>query len=289
MGHSILITGAGTGLGLETALYLAGKGYRVFAAVAFEGQRKHVEREAVRRRLSLSLPLLDVTDPKSIRSTVDAIASECGGVNGLINNAGVSLRGYFEDCREEEIRTVFDVNLHGSMAVTREVLPLMRRAGGGRLIFISSIGGRIAAMARSAYCSSKFAIEGFAESLAQEVMPLGLHVSIIEPAIIKTERWTIHRGVADQALDPESPYCDWFRREEELADRLVETSPTTPADVARTVYRALTARRPRLRYVVGSRARLAVLLRRYLPGELFEQIFFRQAVRRVAGPSTNKK
>lgn len=136
----------------------------------------------------------------------------------------------------------------------------------------------------SAYCSTKFAQEGFGESLAQEVMPFGIYVSLVEPAIIKTERWGINRGIAKKALDPESPYYAWFCKSERLADLLVETSPTKPVDVARTVHKVLTARRPRLRYMVGSRAKLVVALRRYLPGELFERIYFSYIVRKVTTP-----
>lgn len=141
-------------------------------------------------------------------------------------------------------------------------------------------------MGRTAYCASKFALEGFAELLMQEVTPLGLHVSIVEPAIIKTERWTVHRGIARRAQDPASPYHDWFQRQEQLADELVRTSPTTPEQVADTIYRALTEKKPRLRYVVGRRARLVVALRRYAPAELFERVYFGEAMRRVTGART---
>jgi NAD(P)-dependent dehydrogenase (short-subunit alcohol dehydrogenase family) len=278
---SVLITGAGTGLGLEMSLYLAQKGFTVYATIPLESQREHVAREATRRGVSLRLLTLDVTDQDSIQAALHTVISECGGLFALVNNAGISLRGYFEDCSDEEIRQVFKVNVYGAMAVTRCALPHMRRAGRGRLIFISSIAARITAMARAAYCASKFSLEGFAESLSQEVAAFGLHAVIIEPAVISTERWTTHRGVAENALNPDSCYYSWFLQEERLADRLVRTSPTRPAHVARAVHRALQARRPRLRYIVGRRARIAVLLRRYLPGELFERIVFGQVIRRV--------
>lgn len=281
MSDSVLVTGAGTGLGLETALYLAERGFAVYATIPEFSQREHVEAQAAGHNLELYVLQLDVTDKASIKAAVCTVLERHGDLYGLINNAGVSLRGYLEDCEDAEIRQTLEVNLFGAMAVTREVLPHMRQARRGRLLFISSIGGRIASMARTAYCASKFGLEGFAESLMQEVSPLGLKVSIIEPAIVKTERWTIHRGVARHALNPDSPYYDWFRRQEEMADKLVQTSPTTPTDVAQVVHKALTARRPRLRYVAGRRAGLVLALRRYLPGELFERIYFGEAMRRV--------
>jgi NAD(P)-dependent dehydrogenase (short-subunit alcohol dehydrogenase family) len=182
---------------------------------------------------------------------------------------------------EEEIRRLFEVNVFGTMAITRAVLPHMRRARRGRVVIITSIGGKIGSLAVSAYCATKFAQEGFGESLAQEVRPFGIWVTLVEPAIIKTERWGANRRVAQRALEPESPYSAWFAREEKLADGLVASSPTSAADVTRVVDRALTVRRPRLRYMVGWRAKLVATLRRYLPGEIFERVYFGEVIRRV--------
>ena len=150
---------------------------------------------------------------------------------------------------------------------------------------MTSVGGIIGAMGVSAYCATRFAQEGFAESLAQEVQPLGINVVVIEPGLVKTNHFTsANRGVAKGALNPDSPYYAWFQREEALLDQLVESSPTKVSDVVAAVHRALTARRPRLRYLVGRRARLVVLLRRYLPAGLFERFYFGTAIRRVTKP-----
>lgn len=284
MKDTILITGAGTGLGLEMSLYLAERGFNVYATIPFADQQEHVETQAAQRNVSLRILLLDVMDSASIAAAVDSILAESGGIFGAVNNAGISLRGYFEDCEDQEIRRVYDINVFGAMAVTRAVLPHMRAARRGRLLYITSIGGRIASMARTAYCSSKFALEGFAESLYQEVTPLGIHVSAIAPAIVKNERWTVNRGLAKAANNPNSPYYAWFQREEKLADKLVESSPTTNVDVARTVHEALTSSKPRLHYIVGRRASLAVRLRELMPGESFERIFLGRAIKRVVEP-----
>jgi NAD(P)-dependent dehydrogenase (short-subunit alcohol dehydrogenase family) len=200
---------------------------------------------------------------------------------GLVNNAGVVLRGYFEDLSEAEIRRVFETNVFGTMALTRAVLPHLRAAGGGRIVITTSVGGRIGAPAVSAYCASKFALEGFGEALAQEVGPLGVRVALVEPPIVRTPVWEENRGVSPAALDPASPYHRWFLEEERLADRLLRSSPTTPADVARAVVRALTDTRPRLRYLVGRRAARVLRLRRLLPGEWFERLYFGETVRRL--------
>jgi NAD(P)-dependent dehydrogenase (short-subunit alcohol dehydrogenase family) len=169
------------------------------------------------------------------------------------------------------------------MAVTRAVLPHLRAAGRGRIVTITSIGGRLGAPAISAYCASKFALEGFCEALSLEMKLVGVDVSLVAPAIVRTPIWNGNRTLGRGAERAESPYRGWFGRSERLADRLVATAPTTAADVARTVDRALTARRPRLRYVVGGRARLVLGLRDYLPGESFERLY-RAALSRQLTP-----
>lgn len=287
MVNSVLITGASSGLGLETSLYLAEKGFEVYATVPDISEREVVNQAAAKRGVDLQVLELGVTDQETIRAAVETIVTRSGGIYAVVNNAGISLKGYFEDLLEEEIRQLFDVNVFGYMSVTRAILPLMREARRGRIVMITSVGGRIGAMGASAYCATKFAQEGFGESLAQEVAPFDVYVSLVEPAIIPTERWGEHRGIAERALDPESPYYDWFLESQRIADRLVDTSPTRPDDVAKAVHQALTAKRPKLRYVVGWRARLILTLRRYLPGELFERLYFGEAIRRVTGGGTS--
>ncbi|MGH2541434.1 MAG: SDR family oxidoreductase [Ardenticatenaceae bacterium] len=281
MKQSVLVTGSGTGLGLETALYLAEQGYRVYATVPFESQCETVRQAAAERGVELRILLVDITDQTTIDRAISTLLEECGGIYALVNNAAIALRGYFEDLQEEEIRNIFGINVLGTMAMIRAVLPHMRRERAGRVVIITSIGGRVGSLAVSAYCSTKFAQEGFGESLAQEVKPFGIYVSLIEPSIVATERFGINRGFAKLAFNPNSPYVEWFRTSQQLTDRLVRTSPTRPVHVAQAVHRALTARRPRLRYVVGRRAWVVLALRRLLPDVLFERLYFDQVVRQV--------
>jgi NAD(P)-dependent dehydrogenase (short-subunit alcohol dehydrogenase family) len=284
MTDSILVTGSSTGLGREMALRLAERGFQVYATVRDFSQADHLLALAHDRKTQLRVVPLDVTAEESIRKAVQTVLGETGGIYAVINNAGVGLRGYFEDLTEEEVRHVFEANVFGVMAVTKAVLPHMREAGRGRIILISSVGGRIGSLGVSAYCATKFAVEGFGESLFQELAPLGIGVVLIEPGIIKTERWTSNRGTAKGARDQSSPYYAWFCQAEKEADQLVRVSKTTPADVATVVYHALTVKRPRLRYMIGRKAKLAVALRRWLPGESFERLYFGMVMRRVTRP-----
>jgi NAD(P)-dependent dehydrogenase (short-subunit alcohol dehydrogenase family) len=278
---SILITGASTGLGKETAMVLAERGFRVYATVREAGSCDKLLAEAKSRNVELRVLTLDVLNKASIQQAVDTILAECGGIYGLINNAGVGLRGYFEDLDDQDIRQMFDANVFGVMAVTRAVLPHMRKARSGRILLISSVGGRIGSLGVSTYCSTKFALEGFGESLYMELAPLGIGVSLIEPGIIKTERWSTNRGIATRAKDPGSPYYQWFWQSEREADKLVQASTATPAHVAAVIHQALTAEHPKLRYMIGRKAKLAVGLRRWLPGNLFERVYFGLVMRRT--------
>ena len=285
MTNSVLITGASTGLGLETALYLAEHGFKVYATTLSLQDRSAIEGPARKRNLNLRVLQLDITDHDSIDSAVQTIVAESGGIYGLVNNAGTRLRGCFEDLSDREIRHLFNTNVFGTMSVTRAVLPYMRTARQGRIVMITSVAGKIGSFGVGAYCATKFAQEGFGESLAQEVAPLGIKVVLVEPGIIKTEAWSMHRVVAAEAENPHSPYYAWFHNAERLADNLVQSSSTTPLDVARIVHKALTVKRPQLRYMVGRRAKLVFALRRYIPGEFFDRIYFAQLIRKVTAGS----
>ncbi len=281
-GQSVLITGSGTGLGLASALYLSERGFRVYATVRNPAQEPDVLAAARERGTELRVLRLDLTDAVSIEAAVATVVAECGSVDALVNNGGIGLRGCIEDVTDEEIRAVFEANVFGTIAVTKAVLPHMRAAGRGRVITITSVGGRISTFGLGVYCASKFAQEGFGEALALELAPFeGLHAVMIEPGIIKTERWDEHRGTAAGALDRSSPYYELFQASEAVADEYVERSRTRPEDVAAAIHEALTADRPKMRYVVGRPAAAAIVLRRYLPSGLFERVYFGPFLRRI--------
>jgi NAD(P)-dependent dehydrogenase (short-subunit alcohol dehydrogenase family) len=281
MSDAVLITGCSTGLGLETALHLAERGFAVYATVRDGAQRPAVLDAAAERGVELRALALDLTDRDSVDRAVGEVVAEAGEIFGLVNNGGIGLRGCLEDVSAEEVRRVFEANVFGTIAVTQAVLPHMRAAGRGRIVTITSVGGRISAFGVGVYCASKFAQEGLGEALALEVAPFGIQSVLVEPGMIKTTRWTEHRGTAARALDPDSPYRELFRESEAMADRIVERSRTRPADVAATVHHALSTGKPRMRYVVGRPASVVVALRRYLPAGVFERLYFGSFLRRI--------
>jgi NAD(P)-dependent dehydrogenase (short-subunit alcohol dehydrogenase family) len=280
-GDAVLVTGSSTGLGLETAIGLAAKGFTVYATVRDPSMKDEVLSAAAERGVELRVLRLDLTDQASIDAAVQQILDEAGGIFALVNNGGVGLRGCLEDLSDAEIRSVFEANIFGTIAVTKAVLPSMRAAGRGRVVTIGSIGGRVSSFGVSVYCSSKFAQEGLAEALYLELAPFGLHSILIEPGIIKTTRWSTNRATSEGARKPSSAYRPLFEAGEVLADRVVNRSRTTAADVADAVIESLTSAKPRLRYVVGQPAGLVILLRRYLPNRTFERVYFGGLLRQL--------
>lgn len=283
-GETVLITGAGSGLGLETALFLAERKYSVFGTVFTKNDRETLAAESARREVQVHSVPMDVTKSEDIRTQVDRIIHEAGRLDALVHFAGMGLRGFFEDLSMEEIRRVYDVNVFGVMELTQAVLPHMRENRRGRIVITSSAAGRMGSMSISGYCSSKFALEGFAECLAQEVRPFNIFVSLLEPGLIWTPHFGPNRNRARRAKDPASPYYRWFCQHEHIVDRILARSQFDAGDVARAVHRILNARRPRLRYMVGRQAKTIVSLRRHIPGEWFDRFYWPMLRRMVTSP-----
>jgi NAD(P)-dependent dehydrogenase (short-subunit alcohol dehydrogenase family) len=283
-GRVALVTGAGSGMGLESALHLSRAGWTVYGTVLTDDEANTFAAAAAARGTQPHVVRMDLTRDDDITAGVARIDTAEGRLDALVHFAGMGLRGFFEDLAPDEIRRVYEVNVFGTMALTRAVLPRMRAQRSGRIIVTSSIAGRIGSMSISGYASSKFALEGFAECLSQELAPLGIYVSLLEPGLIRTEHFTRNRNRARRAVDPSSPYYAWFCQHEQIVDDILRRNRFTTADIAALVERILDARRPRLRYVVGVKAKLVLLLRRLLPGEWFERVYFGLVRRMVTSP-----
>lgn len=191
---NVLITGSSTGIGEACALHFDRLGWTVYAGV-----RKEADGDELRRRGSTKLTpvILDVTDQRQINAAAKQIESECGRLDGLVNNAGIGRGGPLEYLELDEWRAQLEVNVIGQVAVTKALLPLIRAAK-GRVVFIGSIGGRLGSPLMGPYNASKFAIAGIGHSLRQELKPKGVHVSIIEPGAIDTEIWNKAQDTMDR-------------------------------------------------------------------------------------------
>ena len=282
MSGVVLITGASSGIGLETCVYLAGKGLRVVGTMRNPAKSGELQAAASKAGVQVDVAQLDVTSTESIESAVKTIAERYGKIDGLVNNAGISIRGFFEDLSQEEIKKVFETNVFGTMAVTRAVLPHMRAARQGRIVLMTSVAGLIGAPAMGAYCSSKFALEGFGETLALEAGLFGIHVSLIEPGNINTQIWQSNSVVAGRANDPRSPYKAYFAESEKMAEWAVRTTPIKASHVAKAIYDALTSKSPKLRYLIGYRPGVVLALRRIIPSGIFDRLYTNSVVGKIS-------
>lgn len=277
---SILVTGASSGIGEACALDLDRHGHRVYAGVRRTADGERLASLASDRLVPV---ILDVTDEATIEAAAKRIREEAGGeLHGLVNNAGIGRGGPLEYLDIAEWREQLDVNVIGQVAVTKSVLPLIR-SGQGRVVFIGSIGGKVATMMMGPYNASKFAIEGIAESLRHELHPWGIRVSVVEPGAIRTQIWSKATETADRLESslPEEALSLYGRHMSSLRKALeMQTRNAVPAQmVARAVRHAMFDPRPRARYLVGRDARLMSAMVRLLPDAVREAL-----VRRVAGP-----
>lgn len=279
MSEAVVITGASSGIGREAALLLARKGFRVLATARDAARGAEL---AVAGGGKIEVLPLELTDPESVRECARQIAVRTDRIAALINNAGSQLRGYMEDITDAELRRIFDVNFFGVADFTRAMMPLVRRSGPGtRIAIVTSVGGIMGTHGLGAYCATKFALEGLAECMRLEMAPLGIHVCTVVPGLVKTDIWGRNKSVGTKAERPEGPNYRFFEESEKWGEWTLNASPIRPIHVAEAIYRAVTDPRPRLRYVVGSRVKLVLALRRHLPGELFDRIFLNSTARRL--------
>ena len=228
--------------------------------------------------------MLDVADPGQIAAAAEQVGAELAGsgLSGLVNNAGIAIPSPLETMHIDDFRRQVEINLTGQVAVTQAMLPLVREARGS-LVFISSIGGRLAFPLFGAYHAAKFGVEAVGDVFRQELRPWGISVSIVEPGSIATPIWERGEREADAALgrapaEQEGLYGKAIAAYRETV-RGVADRGIAPEKVARVIERALSAKRPRSRYLVGLDAKVQARLRPLLPTPLFDRI-----VARVMGP-----
>lgn len=284
--HSVLITGCSSGIGRACALDLAQRGLRVFAGVRRTADGDRLRGEASGRLEPL---IVDVTDPEQIRSAAATVEQAVGeaGLAGLVNNAGIAVPGPLELLSVAEFRRQLEVNVLGAHAVTQRMLPLLRRAG-GRIVMVGSISGRVVAPYYGAYAASKHALEALADGLRVELRPWHIAVSIVEPDTVATPIWrkldTQLEALTQQA-DPLAAdrYRDDLWRVRRTALRMERAGLDVSAAV-RAIRHALCARRPKARYPVGLRTRLAIVGKALLPAGVMDW-FLRKGVGLRSAPA----
>jgi NAD(P)-dependent dehydrogenase (short-subunit alcohol dehydrogenase family) len=274
--RSVLVTGASTGIGRATVERLDAAGWRVFAGVRKQEDADSLSQAGSERVLPL---ILDVTDPAQITAAAERIEEEAGGrLEGLVNNAGIAVPGPLETLPLDDFRRQVEVNLTAQVAVTQAMLPLIRRAP-GRIVFIASIGGRIAFPLNGAYHAAKFGVEAVGDVFRQELRPWKIGVSIIEPGSIDTPIWERGSANAEEIEARAHPEQEalygkaiaGFRKVvQDLAERGIP-----PEKVAKEIAHALEADRPRTRYLVGIDAKLQARLKVVIPDRVWDRIVAR--------------
>lgn len=273
--RSVLVTGASTGIGRATALRLDRSGWRVFAGVRDPADGESLRAEGSERIVPVRL---DVTEPEQIAAAAARVEEESdGGLQGLVNNAGVAIPGPLETLPLEDFRRQLEVNLVAYVAVTQALLAQIRRAE-GRVVFVSSIGGRIAFPFGGAYHASKFGTEAIGDVFRQELRPWGLRVAIVEPGSIDTPIWERGQRKAEE-VEAKAPKTDLlygaaiekFRKViQDTAERGIP-----PEKVAKAIAHALESGRPKSRYLVGLDAKVQARIKPLIPAPLFDRIVAR--------------
>jgi NAD(P)-dependent dehydrogenase (short-subunit alcohol dehydrogenase family) len=271
---AVLITGCSTGIGRETATHLAAKGWTVYATA------RRPDSIADLADAGCKTLALDVTDEASMTAAVDAVEAAEGSVGALVNNAGYSQSGAVETLPMERLRAQFETNVFGLVRMCQLVLAGMRRAGRGRIVNVSSMGGKLVFPGGGAYHASKHAVEALSDALRFEVAGFGIHVSVIEPGLITTNFGETAAGsIADAGAPqaaPDDPYAE-FNAAVGTATLEVYEGPMRrlgggPDAVAKAIERALSARRPKPRYKVTASARLALGQRAILSDRAWDAV-----------------
>ena len=266
---TVLVTGASSGIGRATVLHLRQLGFDAVGGVRRDEDAERLEAEGLRALK------IDVVDADSIAAARDSLGN--APLAGLVNNAGIGMGGPLEFLPIEQLRDVLEVNLVGQMAVTQAFLPSLR-AGGGRIVNVSSIGGRLALPLGGAYGASKFALEAVSDSLRREPLGQGVDVIVIEPGGVKSPIWAKGNARADEtvsAMPPEGErlYGGMIATLRREVDKIETERGMEPHEVAAVIGKALTTSRPRTRYVVGSDAKRRARMAKVVPDRLVARAF----------------
>lgn len=265
-----IITGASSGFGLLTTLELAKKDYFVISTMRNLEKQIDLISQATKLDLQQNIKVqqLDVTDQGSIHN-FQLFLNEINRIDILINNAGYANGGFIEEIPVEEYRKQFETNLFGAISITQLVLPYMRKQKSGKIINISSISGQVGFPGLSPYVSSKYALEGWSESLRLEVKPFGIDVALLEPGSYNTNIWEVGKQLAENQSDTTSPYKEYMDKIQKHINNGNDTLGN-PMDVANKIVEIAEARRTTLRYPIGKGVKFMIFAKKILPWRLWE-------------------
>jgi NAD(P)-dependent dehydrogenase (short-subunit alcohol dehydrogenase family) len=269
-----VITGTSSGIGLLTAVELAKGGFRVVASMRDLTRRDRLDQAAAAAGAAgqLDVRRLNVADFDAIPAFIEGVVRDYGCIDVLVNNAGFAVAGFAEDMKLDEIRLQFETNFFGQVAITQAVMPTMRRQRSGHIIMVSSISGLHGALSISSYSASKFALEGWSESLRLEVNALGIKVVLVEPGSFQTDIWTRNAHLGEKTLDGSSPNRERGAR---MRDQVQKLKKRDPIEVARKIAKIAQDPNPKLRYVIGPDAHVQLWLKRALPWKWHEKLVAR--------------
>jgi NAD(P)-dependent dehydrogenase (short-subunit alcohol dehydrogenase family) len=268
---TVLVTGASTGIGEAAVLHLRGLGFDVVGGVRRDEDAERLEGSGIRT------VRLDVTDAGQIAAARGELGD--GSLAALVNNAGIAVAAPLEFIPIDRLRQQLEVNLIGQIAVTQAFLPALRRAR-GRIVNVSSIGGRVALPLVGPYSASKFALEGASDSLRRELRGQGVDVILVEPGGVKTPIWQKGERLADEMMENVPPegerlYGRMIAQLRKETAKIEQERGMEPREVAEAIGEALTAERPRTRYLVGGDAKLRARMARVLPDRLMDRLIGR--------------
>ncbi|MBU5356210.1 SDR family oxidoreductase [Paenibacillus barcinonensis] len=269
-----LITGTSSGFGMLTAITLAKQGYHVAATMRDLSRKGELASRAEKENLGdrIHYVQLDVTDSKSVQTAVDTVMQQYGRIDVLVNNAGFAVGGFIEEVAMEDWRRQMETNLFGLIAVTRTALPVMRKQQSGLIINLSSVSGLSGFPGYAPYAASKFAVEGFTESLRHEMSSFGIRVVLVEPGAYRTPIW--NKGLGEIHRHEDSPYQHKLDAVLRYSRQASETAPD-PQEVADLIGRITRMRSPRLRYALGKGSRLLIIGKALLPWKWLERLIAR--------------
>ena len=265
-GQVILITGSSSGIGRAAASEAADRGHRVFATARNPEALADLSRPG-----SIDVLALDVTDTASIERAVAEVLRRCGRLDALVNNAGYGQYGSVEDVTLPDWKRQYEVNVFGTVAAIQAALPALRKSGGGTVVNISSVAGKIAIPFAAAYCSSKHALEAISDSLRVEVAPFGVRVVLVEPGPIATRFGDRARAEIKPLMEKPGPYKAFYAVAEQAMDADFRRGQLQPDAVARVIVKAIESERPKTRYGVTLMAKLGIPARRFLPDRVVDR------------------